>query len=144
VVQPAHPFLRLAPDAREALFAPDSLSPASAGGSKLRVSAAQLPHCTAPRILRAVFFLDDRHSTVPKIAAISAREALVRLLQHSFMLDIEEADFLRAHFGELTTLAAQPLHFSLGFPRRFDCLPAVRTTLIRHLSLLDDHARNVL
>ena len=59
-------------------------------------------------------------------------DALVELVKHSFLLDIEERAMLAAHFDELSALAGLPIYYRLDYPRRYEDLAAVRLAIIEH------------
>jgi hypothetical protein len=47
-------------------------------------------------------------------------QALVELVKHSFLLDIEARDMLIRHFDDLTRLAELPIYFRLDYPRDYE------------------------
>ena len=58
--------------------------------------------------------------------------ALMELVRHSFLLDIDEQQLLAQHFDEISRIANLPIHYHLDYPRRFEDLPRVRETIITH------------
>ena len=68
----------------------------------------------------------------PTIEPLRPAEALIELVKHSFLLDIEARDMLARHFDDLTRLAELPIYFRLDYPRRYKALAAVREAVIRH------------
>ena len=52
--------------------------------------------------------------------------ALIELVKHSFMLDIDEREMLAAHCEELADLVKRPIFFKLDYPRSYEILAEVR------------------
>jgi hypothetical protein len=67
-------------------------------------------------------------------------DALIELVKHSFLLDIEERTLLAAHFDELSALAGQPIFYRLDYPRRYEDLAAVRQAIVEHAAKEIEHA----
>lgn len=135
-VLPSHPSIRLWIDSREALVNESvSLAPPVQYTSKARILADNaLAFCDEPRPLSRVYFLGDGTASAPAFERLSAREALIELVRHSFLLDIEEREMLTFHFDQLARLVRLPLYYRLNYPRRYDALPAVREAILRHAS----------
>jgi len=133
-VMPSHPFIRLWQDSETALIAPDTpTAPALEFTSKSRFLAGEtIQFCDSPRPLRRVYFLGDGSAARVTFQRLKPSEALIELVKHSFLLDIEERVMLAAHFDELSTLAGQPIHYRLDYPRRYEDLAAVREAIIQH------------
>lgn len=133
-VTPSHPSIRLWLDSKAALIAPDTpTAPALEFTSKSRFLAGdRIAFCDTPRPLRRVYFLGDGSATAIRFQRLASAEALIELVKHSFLLDIEAQDMLAAHFEELSALASRPIFFRLDYPRRFDDLPSVRQAIVEH------------
>ena len=133
-VAPSHPSIRLWDDSQEALVHPDTPSAeALPFTSKTRFLAGKdIPHCDEPRRLRHVYFLGDGGSSHVAIEPMSASEALIELVKHSFLLDIQAQEFIAAHFDRLSRLVAQRIYFRLDYPRKFEMLPEVRHAILNH------------
>ncbi len=131
---PSHPSIRLWQDSEDALMNPDAATaPAVSFTSKSRFLAGQgIPFCDESRPLHRVFFLGEGDAPAPTIELLRPAEALIELVKHSFLLDIEARDMLAAHFDELTRLAALPIYFRLDYPRAYGALAAVREAIVRH------------
>jgi hypothetical protein len=84
-----------------------------------------------------MYFLGEGKTDAVSIEPVSGRDAMIELVRHSFLLDIEERDMLKHHFGRLTELAKRPMFFRLDYPRRYEMLPQVRESVIRHATGLD-------
>ena len=133
-VMPSHPSIRLWQDSEAALIAPDTpTAPALEFTSKSRFLAGDtIPFCDAPRPLRRICFLGDGSAADVRFTRIGPAEALIELVKHSFLLDIEASDLLAAHFDELSRLASLPIVSRLDYPRRYAALAEVRQAIIRH------------
>jgi hypothetical protein len=133
-VMPSHPSIRLWQDSEAALITPDTpTAPALEFTSKSRFLAGEsIPFCDSPRPLRRVYFLGDGSASIITFQRMKSAEALIELVKHSFLLDIEERDMLAAHFDELSSLANLPIYFHLDYPRRYEDLPKVRQAIIEH------------
>lgn len=133
-VMPSHPSIRLWQDSEAALIAPGT--PAAPGlqfTSKSRFLAGdRIAFCDSPRPLRRVYFLGDGGAPGLRFERMKPAEALIELVKHSFLLDIEERVMLAAHFDELSGLASLPIYTRLDYPRRYEDLAAVRQAIIQH------------
>jgi hypothetical protein len=133
-VMPSHPSIRLWQDSETALIAPDTpTAPALEFTSKSRFLAGEsIPFCDSPRPLRRVYFLGDGSAPAVIFQRMKPAEALIELVKHSFLLDIEERDMLAAHFDELSSLANLPIYYRLDYPRRYEDLADIRQAIIQH------------
>ena len=131
---PSQPSLRLWDDSREALVGADAATaPPLQHTSKSRFLAGErIAFCDRPRPLRRVYFLGDGECDGVMFERLKPGDALIELLRHSFLLDIEERQMLAAHFEELTNLVAAPIYYRLDFPRYFERLPEVRLAIVQH------------
>ncbi|MBK8358823.1 MAG: hypothetical protein IPL15_07495 [Comamonadaceae bacterium] len=73
-------------------------------------------------------------------------QALIELVKHSFLLDIEARDMLMRHFDDLTRLAALPIYFRLDYPRDYRVLRSTvainaigRTTIMKNNGKILQH-----
>jgi len=82
--------------------------------------------------LRRVYFLGDGSAAMLEFQRLSAAEALVEWVKHSFLLDVEEKPRLASHFDQVAKLANQPIHYRLDYPRRFAELARVRQAIMEH------------
>lgn len=133
-VMPSHPSIRLWQDSEASLIAPDTpTAPALEFTSKSRFLAGEtIPFCDSPRPLRRVYFLGDGSAPEVMFQRMRPAEALIELVKHSFLLDIEEREMLAAHFDELSSLANLPIYYRLDYPRRYEDLATVRQAIIEH------------
>lgn len=145
---PSHPSIRLWEDSEAALIPPAARrAPPVHYTAKARFLADDaLAFCALPRPLRRVYFLGDGlgeglgegDTEQIKLQRLSPAETVVEWVKHSFLLDIEEQPRLASHFDQVATLAKQPIHYRLDYPRRFDQLAAVRRSILAHAHQADD------
>ena len=133
-VQPSHPSIRLWDDSRQALVHQTAtLAPPVQYTPKSRVlSDEALAFCDQARPLRRVYFLGDGSASEVCIEHMKPSEALIGLVNHSFLLDIKAQDVIAKHFDELTQLVKMPIYYRLDYPRRYEDLPRVREAIMRH------------
>ena len=133
-MQPSHPSIRLWQDSQEALVR--HATPAAERlpfTSKVRILADQsIAFCNEPRPLARVYFLGDGAAGEAVIARMNASEALVELVKHSFLLDIQARDLIAAHFDQLSRMVSQRIYYRLDYPRRFERLGEVQGAILRH------------
>jgi len=132
--QPSHPSLRLWEDSEEAVITSDTeKAPALCFTSKSRFLAGDsVRFCDQPRLLRRVYFLGDGSAEYLMFEPLSGTEAMLELVKHSFLMDINEKPRLASHFDQVAKLAKQPIHFRLDYPRRFEDLPDIRRAILEH------------
>ena len=134
-IMPSHASIRLWRDSEQALIPNGVASMASPVQytSKGRFLAGKaVAYCDQPRLLRKVYFLGDGVQSVPALQRISPAEALMELIKHSFLLEIQEQKKLAFHFDALSTLVTHDIFFRLDYPRRYEDLPRVREAIIKH------------
>ena len=134
-ILPSHPSIRLWADSEEALIGPGvETAPAVSFTSKSRFLAGdEVRFCDQPRPLRRVYFLGDGSAPALTFQRLSAAEALVEWVKHSFLLDVEERPRLASHFDQVAALANRPIHYRLDYPRRFEELAEVRHAISAHV-----------
>ena len=135
-VEPSQPFVRLWEDSQEALIGGRTAFPRAAQyTAKVRVpSGDAIAFCPEARPLSLAFFLGEGDVSDVLLLPMSPNEALIELVKHSFLLDIEDKEVLAWHFGRLARLANQPIWHRLDYPRRFEALPEVRDAVLHQLS----------
>jgi len=134
LVLPSQPSIRLWDDSQEALLHPATpVAPPVQYTPKARfLAGGDIAFCNQPRPLRRVYFLGEGNAQEIAIARLEASEALVELVKHSFLLDIQARDLIASHFDQLSRLVVQRIYYRLDYPRRFDLLPLVRDAIGRH------------
>ena len=135
VAQPSHPSIRLWDDSRQALVPVSAkAAPAVAYTPKSRVLADHdVAFCDAARPLSCIYFLGEGKTDAVEISPIGGRDAMIEVVRHTFLLDIEAQDMLRHHFAQLTELVQTLRFFRLDYPRRYDFLKTVRETIVQHV-----------
>ena len=89
------------------------------------------PFADAPVPLGAIFVLGADHSAPLTVRRLPAAEALPALLPHAFILDVEDRERVRGHFGRMADLSAEiPVHV-IDYPRDFTALPAVCEAILK-------------
>jgi len=133
-VVPCHPSIRLWEDSQAALVGAGARrAPPLPFTSKARLLAgASVAFCGQPRRLRQVYFLGAGEQCAPAFERMSPAEALIELVKHSFLLDLDEPAPLAAHFNALAELARRPIFHRLDYPRRYADLPEVRRAIVKH------------
>ena len=133
-VRPGRSSVRLWQDSHEALLdQPARLAPAVQYTTKIRILAeGSLALCERPRPLRGVYLLGDGAAPEPSIERIGPRDALIELVGHSFLLDVEARELIAAHFDQLSRLVLAAGCFRLDYPRRFSALPEVGRAILEH------------
>jgi len=135
-VMPSHPSIRLWEDSQEALIAMGAqTAPPVQFTSKARFLAGnEIVFCEQSRSLGCAYFLGETEEQEPLVEPMNPGEALIELVKHSFLLDVEEKEMLAMHFDELSNLVQKPIFYRLNYPRRFEELSNVRRAIVQHAS----------
>jgi hypothetical protein len=96
------------------------------------IAGPQLAYCADPRLLGAIYFLGHDEVRDIDIKRLNPAQALTRLLQHAFILDVDDRQGVGAHFERLATLAEGAACFQIDYPRYYDSLPSVLTAIRTH------------
>ena len=138
MIDPSHASVRLWDDSRRALIPQSTAAapPVDYTPKSRLLADNDLAHCDNACPLRCMYFLGEGETGAVSIEPVSGRDAMIELVRHSFLLDIEEHAMLKHHFGELTLLAKTPMFFRLNYPRRYEILPQVRNAVTRHAEML--------
>jgi hypothetical protein len=125
MIVPSHPSIRLWQDSQDALISNSSaVAPAVSFTSKSRFLAGpEIAFCQEARPLHRLFFLGDGVVETPTIEALRPAQALIELVKHSFLLDIEARDMLMRHFDDLTRLRSCPSTFGSTIRVTYSALP---------------------
>jgi len=134
LVFPSHPSIRLWQDSEEVLIPPETeIAPALDFTSKARFLVGKnIAFCDHPRPLRRVYFLGDGSASKLIFQRMTAAEAHIEWVKHSFLLDVEEKTLLAGQFEQVIQLARQPIYYRLDYPRCFDQLTHVRQAIVEH------------
>lgn len=138
----SHPSIRLWEDSQRALIGAGArTAPSVDFTSKERFLAGEeIRFCAQPRRLSRVYFLGEGTEQAPPFERMTRSDALIELVRHSFLLDIEDRVLLAAHFDKLSSLASRPIFYRLDFPRRFEELGRVRQAILEHARAEGDPA----
>jgi hypothetical protein len=139
---PSYPGLRLWPETVTALFEREPvLQPLAHYTDKKRLLFEQ-EHADGPHSLRAIYVLaapDDLQKTDGvTITPLTASEALLETVKHSFQLDITDRKKLGQAFRQYEGLAKSIPFFSLSFPREHTLLPSVNRSILSHLDSIQN------
>ena len=134
-VAPSHPSIRLWDDSRQALvrLGAPTAEPVPFTSKTRFLAGDEIPFCNEPRPLRRVYFLGDATSPRVSIEQMSKSDALIELVKHSFLLDIQARELIAAHFDRLSRLVAPGIYFTLDYPRTYESLPDVRRAVLEHV-----------
>ena len=134
-VQPSHPSIRLWEDSQDALIGTRlPVAPAVSFTDKARFLADNvLPLCDRPRPLRIAYFLGEGDRDDIVIMPMSATDAAIEWVKHSFLLDIGDKERLASHFAQIGQLASSGISYRLDYPRHYDMLDDVRAAVLAHL-----------
>lgn len=133
-VEPSHPSVRLWQDSEDALIGGRmAAAPAVSYTRKARFLADQLlPLCSEARPMRRAYFLGDGSAEGVRITPMTAREAAIEWVKHSFLLDIGDKSRLATHFEQVGLIAALNLSYRLDYPRDYGMLDAVQMAISEH------------
>lgn len=136
-VLPSQPSIRLWDDSQNAILNSDMQAEAALNyTSKLRFTASnQMVFCETPCSLHRIYFLDDASASEIQFVKLSPQEAMVELIKHSFLLDIEDRKMLKTHFNAVSDLASLPIFFKLDYPRNYSGLEKLRNSILQHAKL---------
>ncbi|WP_423141462.1 hypothetical protein ACOYW6_11555 [Parablastomonas sp. CN1-191] len=131
IVTPRRPLLRLRPDSEAALRGDGA---GDAEGAKQRVAAGTaLPFGTMPLPLAALYWLaDPAQPATPRFRRLGQPEALAQLLQHGFVLDVDDRASVRRSFVHSADVAERIPCFALDYRRAYDALPNVVSAIVSH------------
>lgn len=132
MVAPSHPSIRLWQDSHQALVTPTAqLAPPVQHTTKARILADDtLAYCDEPMPLRRVYFLGEGTARTPTIDPLNPRDALIALVAHSFLLDLDARDLLAEHFDQLARMVHLSLYYRLDYPRRYNALGEVHAAVL--------------
>ena len=136
-VAPSHPSIRLWEDSQLAILGDDVLPEAPLDyTSKLRFPATnRMLHCEKPCKLHRVYFLGDKVIEEVKFTKLTAQEAMVELIKHSFLLDVEDRRTMSSHFSAVSKMCTLDIYYRLDYPRHYDQLANTRRIILEHAGL---------
>jgi hypothetical protein len=138
---PSQPSIRLWDDSQRAVVGDraDAAPPLDFTSKGRFLASPALMHCAEPCPLTHIYILGDGTATAPIFATLSPSDAVIELVKHSFLLDIDERQMLATHLDELSALLARVSCVSFDFPRVFDALGLVRESLLAAVSNIGAH-----
>ena len=134
---PSHASLRLWEDSQAAVLGTtakpeDPLEYTS----KLRFPAShEMPHYNKSCRIRRIYFLGDLETSKIEFRKLSPQEAMVELIKHSFLLDIDDRKTMATHFDAVSKLSTLDVFYRLDYPRNYDELANVRSQILVHAML---------
>ena len=96
-----------------------------------------LQFSTRPQPIRSLYVLGEERPEI-SIEKLTASRAFMAWAEFAYNLDIEDADFLRGHFGTVGVLATKVPAYALNHPREYTMLPSVRAAILEHLKEVDN------
>lgn len=136
--KPNRPSIRLWDDSSEALLHEARVkAPAVDYTSKSRFLADQvLTFCCDPRRLCGAYFLGDGTADRPTVTDMAPADAMVQLVRHAFLLDIEEREALSQQFSQLANFVNSVKTYRLDYERCYSELSSVRRLVTQHSSAI--------
>ncbi len=133
LARPSHASVRLWQDSEAAIFNRLPVDDDASRAEKNRlISGPGLPHQQEPVPLRAIYFLGAGASDQIELRALAPRPGLSSLIQHAFVLDVDDRARVRDHFGRLAELAEAIPLFTLDYPRKYEDLHSVIEAVLDH------------
>ena len=127
MLKPCRPILRLFDDSASFLLDREPAKEAR----KMPLDASQdLPYADEPAPLSAIYILGQGAVQDVELHELGEAQALMQLMQHSFILDSEDSERLKGHFARLAQLAQAVRCFTLDYPREYSLLPRVREVIL--------------
>jgi hypothetical protein len=132
LLKPQHSKLRLFVDSAAYLLgrtftdAEDDDKHSLSGGDDLPFSDVAAP-------LARIYLLGRDHAAPLAVTQLEGPDALVQLLPHSFILDVEDKARLKKHFCRIAELSARIRCSRLDYPRCYDELPAVVREILNNI-----------
>lgn len=120
---PQEAQLRLLPDSASYLLGRANGAQHEEGTKSVIEANHELVHCDRPLPLRWIFSLGE--SSELQLTHLSQSAGIAKLLQQSFILDVEDKGRLRAHFQRLAQLARTIPCCELSYRRNYDEIPHV-------------------
>ncbi len=128
-LQPKRSKLRLFADSARFLLGSDTVI--EDAETKQDVEAGEtLPFADISVPLRQIYILGTDHAAALSIKRFSMQEALSALMPHSFILDVEDRERLRAHFARMADLSQDVECYALDFTRDYADLPRVVAAIL--------------
>ncbi len=132
--KPSHASLRLWEDSLDALIGDDSPQAGPVGYSdKTRLLAGEaLAHSKESQPLLAAYVLDSQDQQAVSIRTLTGLDRHMAWLNNSFLLDVQDPEFLEQHFEWTHRISGAVPTFALDYPRDYGILPEVRNAVRQH------------
>ncbi len=126
MAKPNRPNMRLWADSNGAVLDGDGPGEGSERYQKTFVnSGPSLPFEAQSRPLVVLYILGEGHSEGVTEQRLDPARALLELIKHAFILDVDRNAQVQAQFDQLAKLANAVPCFTLDYPRRYEALPSV-------------------
>ncbi len=137
-VKPSHPSIRLWEDSAEALVDPrNPQSMPVSYSSKARLLAGEaLAYNAEPQPLLAAYMLEPDETPDVSIRTLHGLDRHMAWVNNSFLLDVEDPELLKKHFGWTHRIASAVPTFALDYTRDYGILPDVRDAVQQHTANL--------
>ncbi len=131
---PSLPSLRLWDDSLRATISADAprIAPGEYSAKSRVLAGEHLTFHDAPMKAGAFYFLGEGDSAVATFEPLRQSEALIEMVRHSFLLDVEQHEILKSNFTALSRLVSITPCFRLDYPRNYDALAEVRLAIVEH------------
>lgn len=130
-VIPQRPVLRVFPDTADYLGR-NRREDGTAAHKVPLLARSDLPFASHPSQLLAIYVLGSGEAAGPVLSTMQPQQALAEIMQHAFVLDVEDKPRLQAHFERLSDLAEQVPFVALDYPRNYVALPGVVSAVVDH------------
>jgi hypothetical protein len=131
---PSYPSLRLWPDAIDALL-PAAVQTGEVAdySTKRRVGNTErnLLYASSPAPLRRLYVFASDAGKV-WVERLPSAQAMIKLVEFSYNLDIKDVVFLRKQFNTVARLTRDVAVYAIHHPREFTALPTLREAILRH------------
>ncbi|GMN01954.1 hypothetical protein [Erythrobacter sp. MTPC3] len=128
-LRPKRTAMRLFPDSARHILGDRATNLPTAAKADLHPES-DIAFSGEPAVLRYVFVLGVDHDASTKLTPLRDGQALISLMPHAFLLDVEDKQRLRCHFDRLAAVAERAECFALDFQRDFSKLPEVREAIL--------------
>lgn len=128
-LQPKRSKLRLFADSAKHLLGADTLIEDDDRKQDIEAGDA-LPFAVSPVPLRQIYVLGTDHAAELSIRRFSRQEALLALMPHAFILDVEDKVRLRGHFARIADLSQDIGCYALDYRRDYAELPRVQQAIL--------------
>ena len=133
LARPSHASVRLWHDSESAIFDRQMAEDEDEPAEKSRLISGQgMPHQRDPVPLKAIYFLGDGTAGHLQFRKLAPHLGLSYLIQHAFLLNVEDRPRVRAHFERLAALSEVVPTFTFDYPRQYERLQNVIDAVLDH------------